>query len=71
VSSGTEPGLSRPRQLFEQRFAYGTTITLSNYDVRADGQGFVMVREPAQAARLNVVLNWFSELARLAPISSR
>jgi hypothetical protein len=71
ISSGSEPVLSRPRTLFEQRYAYGTTITLPNYDVRPDGQGFVMVREPAQTARLNVVMNWFSELARLAPAANR
>jgi hypothetical protein len=71
VSPGIEPGLSRPRVLFEQRYAYGTTITLPNYDVRPDGQGFVMVREPSQAARLNVVLNWFTELSRLAPGGAR
>lgn len=71
VSPGAEPGLSRPRILFEQAFAYGTTITTPNYDVRPDGQSFLMVREPAQTARLNVVVNWFSELARLAPGGTR
>jgi serine/threonine-protein kinase len=70
VVQGAEPELSRPRMLFEQRYTYGTTITLPNYDVRPDGQGFVMVREPAQAARLNVVLNWFGELARLSPVGN-
>ncbi|MBI3048436.1 MAG: PD40 domain-containing protein [Acidobacteria bacterium] len=71
VAAGAEPGLSRPRMLFEQRYAYGTTITTPNYDVRPDAQGFVMVREPAQTARLNVVMNWFTELARLAPAGNR
>jgi len=68
VSPGPEPRLSRPRILFEQSFAYGTTITTPNYDVSPDGQGFLMVREPAQTARLNVVMNWFQELNRLVPV---
>ena len=35
-------------------------------DVGSDGR-FVMVKPESGAARLNVVLNWFGELARLAP----
>ncbi|MGH9256477.1 MAG: protein kinase domain-containing protein [Vicinamibacterales bacterium] len=71
VSPGAEPGLSRPRTLFEQQYAYGSTITLPNYDVRPDGQGFVMVRDAARAGRLNVVMNWFSELSRRDPAAGR
>jgi len=62
-----EVKLSTPRLLFEQRFAFGAGITIANYDVTGDGQRFVMVKEEAGAARLNVVLNWLSELRTVAP----
>jgi hypothetical protein len=62
--------LSTPRQLFEQQYAFGSGITFSNYDVTRDGQ-FVMVKDQPGAARLNVILNWFSELSRLAPSAAR
>jgi hypothetical protein len=38
-----------------------------NYDVSPDGQRFVMVKDESGSGRLNVVLNWFDELTRLAP----
>jgi serine/threonine-protein kinase len=40
------------------------------YDVAADGSRFLMVKptEPAGSPQLVVVLNWFEELVRLAPI---
>jgi hypothetical protein len=40
------------------------------YDVSADGQRFLMVKELEQATSatpINVVLNWFGELKRLVP----
>jgi hypothetical protein len=42
-----------------------------NYDVTRDGQRFVMVKDESSAGRLRVVLNWFSELTRLAPGGTR
>lgn len=36
-------------------------------DVGPDGQRFVMVKEDSSANRLNMLLNWFEELKRLAP----
>jgi serine/threonine-protein kinase len=42
------------------------------YDVASDGKSFVMVRpsnEQSQARQVNIVLNWFDELRRLAPTS--
>ena len=46
----------------------------ANYDVSADGQRFLLMKDAAptdQAAapepQINVVLNWFEELKRLAP----
>ena len=70
VATTPDIKLSTPRALFEQRYAFGAGITIANYDVAADGQRFIMVRDEAGAARLNVVLNWLSELGRVAPASS-
>ena len=39
----------------------------TNYDVTADGQRFVMIREDERARKLHVVVNWFDELERLVP----
>jgi serine/threonine-protein kinase len=67
----TQDGLRRngaPRPLFDYS---GSTFPLRNYDVAVDGL-FVMPgpREslpPQPVTRINVVLNWFAELTRLAP----
>jgi serine/threonine-protein kinase len=59
--------LSTPRVLFEQRYAYGAGITIPNYDVTPDGQSFVMVKDEVAGGRLHVVLNWFTDLNRVAP----
>jgi hypothetical protein len=67
VSAGAEPTLSEPKQLFERRYAFGGGLTIPNYDVSADGQRFVMVKEESNANRLNLVLDWFDELRKLAP----
>ena len=40
-------------------------ITFANYDVAADGQRFLMIRNETSSGRLNVVLNWAEELKRL------
>ncbi len=39
------------------------------YDVSPDGQRFLTIRTPPETAprELNVILNWFQELERLAP----
>jgi hypothetical protein len=68
VNVTTVPELvsSSPRTLFDQRYAFGANVTLANYDVSADGQRFVMVKDDPGSGRLNVVLNWFDELTRLA-----
>jgi hypothetical protein len=39
-----------------------------NYDINADGQRFVMVKDKSNAT-LNLVLNWFEELRRLVPVN--
>jgi serine/threonine-protein kinase len=65
VSTSPDLMLSTPRPLFDGRYAFGTGVTIPNYDVSPDGQRFVMVKE--DAGRLNVVLNWTEELNRLVP----
>ena len=66
VSAGTDLTLSRPRQLFEQRYVF-QNVSLANYDVAPDGERFVMIKDEAGSGRLNVVLNWTEELKRLVP----
>ena len=42
----------------------------TNYDVRADGQRFLMIQPIEQEGALNqinVVMNWFEELKRRVP----
>jgi hypothetical protein len=67
VSATPDLSLSRPRVLFEQRYAFGTAQTVANYDVSPDGARFVMVKDDSASGRVNVVLNWVEELKRLVP----
>jgi hypothetical protein len=71
VSTTPDVTLAAARAIFEKPYAYGSTVALTNYDVSADGQRFLMVKSESGVAHLSVVLNWFSELARLAPGGSR
>ena len=57
VETTPDVKLSPPHVLFEGRYAFGSGITIANYDVARDGQRFIMVKDEAGAARLNVVLN--------------
>jgi hypothetical protein len=59
--------LSQPRLLFEQRYSFGGSSSIPNYDISPDGQGFVMIKEAPSANRLNVVFNWFEELKARVP----
>ena len=63
VSTNPELVLSPPRLLFDQRYAFGNSVTTPNYDVSPDGQRFVMVKDESRPGRLNVVLNWMNALA--------
>jgi serine/threonine-protein kinase len=71
VDITTEPKLSvgRPRELFKDE--YNPNFMLRAYDVSPDGQMFVMQkhhpRSEEPVTHLNVTLNWFEELKRLAP----
>ena len=69
VDVTTSPSLTlpEPRVLFEQRYAFGSAQTLANFDVTRDGQRFVMVKDDSASGRIDIVLNWFEELKRLAP----
>ena len=73
VTVTTAPGFKAgpPRQLWEGTYSHGTGsscgmpwVGSSNYDVSADGQRFLMVREdgPADASRIIVVLHWAEEV---------
>ena len=77
VSIATTPQLtvSRPRQLWQATYSAGTGascgmpgVSSSNYDVTADGQRFLMVRDEDQSAAATsivVVLNWVEHLKAL------
>jgi len=64
---GADIVLSQPRVLFEQRFAFGSAMSIANYDVSPDGLRFVMVKDDSSSGRINIVLNWFDELKHLVP----
>jgi Tol biopolymer transport system component len=65
VQTDTTFKAEKPRLLFEGSYRYNYTNVTSNYDITADGQQFVMVKE--ETSQINVVLNWFEELKRLVP----
>lgn len=59
-----------PRLLFQNRAYLG----LGNYDVAADGQHFLMLREkepPASSKELSIIFNWPDDLTRRAPSSPK
>jgi Tol biopolymer transport system component len=78
VSIRTSPRLevSPPKELWKDTYSDGVAsscgmpgVSSSNYDVTADGQRFLMVRDDdanVAATRVVVVLNWVQELKRLA-----
>ena len=68
------PGLvgRRAGPLLEGRYVSGGEgTTVRRYDVTADGQRFLMMKEEARdtdaAPSINVVQNWFEDLKRLVP----
>jgi serine/threonine-protein kinase len=73
VETTTQPSFSagNPHVLFEGRYlARMFPLTTISYDVSADGQRFLMIKETEQAqsaAQINVVLNWQEELKRRVP----
>jgi dipeptidyl aminopeptidase/acylaminoacyl peptidase len=71
VEFNPQPRLGEPRQLFEGPF-YGCWDGGANsYAVSPDGSTFLMVgpdEDPESTRELMVVLNWFEELKRIAPV---
>jgi serine/threonine protein kinase/Tol biopolymer transport system component len=59
----------KPRLLFESA-EYDRVSTTADYDVSPDGQRFLMIQELGRqsAAPYDVVVNWFDELKRRAPL---
>jgi len=73
VSTASGVTLGNPTVLFEGPYDVDPfNSDATNYDVTRDGQRFVMVRPAADPARsllqLNVVVNWYEELKRMAPL---
>jgi serine/threonine-protein kinase len=69
---GSPESAGPPTRLIEGRyFRGGEGTTVRQYDVSADGQRFLMMKEEARetdvAPSINVVQNWFGELRRLVP----
>ena len=71
VSVQTKPTfkmLAVPRVLFQDSYIPGSFGWAPNYDLTPDGERFVMVKQSeTRATQINIVLNWFEELKRLAP----
>ncbi len=62
---------SRPRRLFA--LPVSTTGVLRNYDVSGDGRFLILTPfDPPteKVTELQVVLSWFEELKRLAPVEN-
>jgi Tol biopolymer transport system component/predicted Ser/Thr protein kinase len=73
--------LGRPRMLWEREYSEGMSsscgppgVSSGNYDVTADGQRFLMIKDDAAdvfSTNLVVVLNWAAELTRLVAEGAR
>jgi hypothetical protein len=59
--------LADDRLLFVRRYAFGSGLTIANYDVDLNDQRLLMVKDE-ESGRLKVVLNWLEERKRLVPI---
>ena len=71
VAVQTRPSfsVSRPRALFEMKFAIGAAAG-SRYSIAPEGRRFVMIQPheaPVPPTRINVILNWAEELERRVP----
>jgi hypothetical protein len=80
VSTSSGFKASAPRKLWEESYSQGTAsscgmpgVSSSNYDVTADGQRFLMVRDEdasAFATKIVVVVNWVEHLKSLERASA-
>ena len=75
MAPGATLSIGTPRMLFEGDYVQeDPTQGAANYDVSADGQRFLLMKDAAPTAQatspepqINVVLNWTEELKRLVP----
>jgi serine/threonine-protein kinase len=60
---------SRPQPLFEASYD-DAGVASRGYDITPDGQSFIVVRSErvSVATQVHVILNWFEELKRRAPV---
>ena len=59
-----------PTKVVEGPYAIRGNIGARTYDVSSDGQRFLVVKPPTQAApRIVLVQHWTEELKRLAPVN--
>ena len=73
VHAGASFSSERPRSLFEGPY-FDIEPGLRHFDISPDGRRFVMIKdvqeiEASARDELTIVLNWFDELRRLAPIA--
>lgn len=67
VERGADFVAGQPSLVFEGDYEAGVGFW-ANYNVSPDGKSFVMIKRTTEPPReINVVLNWFEELKRLAP----
>ena len=68
LAAGFEHGTARP--LFTGAYELDNQQAVANYDVTADGQRFLMLRDESEpaAGQLHVVLNWVEELIVKVPV---
>jgi Tol biopolymer transport system component len=67
VELGTTFVAGQPSRVFEGDYEVGGPGYWVNYDVSPDGESFLMIKRTTEPPReINVVLNWFEELKRLA-----
>lgn len=71
IYSGDSFSVGIPKKLFRGNFfppIGATVLNERSYDVSADGQRFLMIKDaPDEAAGFVVVQNWDQELKRLVP----
>jgi Tol biopolymer transport system component/tRNA A-37 threonylcarbamoyl transferase component Bud32 len=66
-STGATFDVGEPELLFRGDYSYGYIDWAFNYGVHPDGKTFLMVKD-GPPPKFRVVVNWFSELERLAPV---
>ena len=59
----------RARVLFEGQYSLYAGADGPTYDIHPDGERFVMIQDVVpEPVPIEITLNWFSELERLAPV---